>query len=441
MEPTIRYVRSADGTRLATWTFGSGPPLVFVPPPAFGTMETLWEVLDSRRGLEILGSRRTVVAYDHRGFGLSDHDVTEFSFDAVSRDLEAVVGTLGVPRYDVMARVTGGPVAIRHAARFPHAVRGLVLCFAVARGRDMRLHARRRALAPLAEIDFGLYCETMALIDFGWTDVGRRMAEVSKRGSPRAMSAAWRARREWDAFDDLARVTCPTLVQHYRAGEETIPFQRARELAAALPNARLSVIENPRPMQFIFMDDPEGQARQILEFLEGDVATPKTRPSDTAIILFVDVVDSTALTERLGDAVFRERARALHETLRRTIVDGGGTPVRGRLLGDGVLATFASAADAIGAACACRDTGAASGLPLHLGIHAGDVVRDEGDVYGGAVNIAARIASASTPGEILVSDVVRGLARTSAGVAFEDRGVATLKGVADPQPLFAVRAS
>src|SRR5262249_44127299 len=129
-----------------------------------------------------------------------------------------------------------------------------------------------------------------------------------------------------------------------------------------------------------------------------------------------------------------------HDTLRRAIVDAGGTPVRGRLLGDGVLATFASAADAIAAARACRDAGAASGLPLHLGLHAGDVVREEGDVYGGAVNLAARIAAASAAGEILVSDVVRGLARTSAGVAFEDRGLATLKGVADPQHLFAVRA-
>src|SRR5262249_28387964 len=156
--PTIRYVRSADGTRLATWTFGSGPPLVWVGAPAFGTVETLWEVPDARRGLELLAARRTVIAYDHRGFGLSDHDVTDFSFDAVSRDLDAVVGTLGVVSYDLLARVTGGPIGIRHAARSP-AVRRLVLVFAVARGRDMRLNPRRRALASLADIDFGLYCE------------------------------------------------------------------------------------------------------------------------------------------------------------------------------------------------------------------------------------------------------------------------------------------
>jgi class 3 adenylate cyclase len=403
-------------------------------------METLWEVPDARRGLELLAESRTVVGYDHRGFGLSEHDVTDFSFDAVSNDLDAVIGTLGLSTYELLARTNAGPVAIRHAARSP-AIRRLVLYLAVARGRDIRLNKRRRALAPLVEVDFLLYCETLALIDFGWTELGRRMADVAKRGSARTLIAAWSARREWDAFDDLPRVTCPTLVRHYRAGEETVSLQCARELVAALPNARLSVRESNRAVDVIFMDDPENQVREILEFLDSEIAPPKTRPSGTAVILFVDVVDSTALTERLGDAVFRERARALHDTLRRAIVDAGGTPIRGRLLGDGVLATFSSSADAIAAALACRDAGATSGLPLHLGVHAGDVVRDDGDVYGGAVNLAARIASASAPGEILVSDVVRGLARTSAGVAFEDRGVATLKGVADPQRLFAVRPS
>jgi len=67
------------------------------------------------------------------------------------------------------------------------------------------------------------------------------------------------------------------------------------------------------------------------------------------------------------------------------------------------------------------------------------VIREGNNVYGGAVNIAARISALSAPGEVLVSDTVRGLARTSAGVSFDDRGEHTLKGIADPQRLFAVR--
>ena len=55
------------------------------------------------------------------------------------------------------------------------------------------------------------------------------------------------------------------------------------------------------------------------------------------------------------------------------------------------------------------------------------------------MNIASRISGMATPGEVLVSDIVRGLARTSAGVAFEDRGDQRLKGVSDAVRVWAVK--
>jgi class 3 adenylate cyclase len=160
--------------------------------------------------------------------------------------------------------------------------------------------------------------------------------------------------------------------------------------------------------------------------------------SGTAIILFADIADSTALTERLGDTAFRAKARALDDALRIIIREAGGTTIDAKTLGDGVLATFASASQAIAAALACGAAGDAQVLPLHLGLHAGDVIREADNVFGGAVNIASRISALSAPGELLVSDTVRSLARTSAGVTFEDRGEHALKGVADPQRVYAV---
>ena len=132
-------------------------------------------------------------------------------------------------------------------------------------------------------------------------------------------------------------------------------------------------------------------------------------------------------------------ARELDSTLRETIVGRGGTPVDGKLLGDGVLATFPSAARAIDAALMCGKAGDELGLPLHLGLHAGDVIQEEGNVFGGAVNIAARISGLSAPGQVLVSETVRSLARTSAGVEFEDRGEQEMKGVGEPVRVYAVR--
>ncbi len=125
--------------------------------------------------------------------------------------------------------------------------------------------------------------------------------------------------------------------------------------------------------------------------------------------------------------------------MRNSIRAANGTAIEGKLLGDGVLAVFTSARQAIEAAVACAEAGEDVGMPLHLGLHAGDVIREDNNVYGGAVNIASRISGLSAPGEVLVSDIVRGLARTSAGVRFEDRGEQSLKGVGEPVRVWAVR--
>jgi class 3 adenylate cyclase len=141
----------------------------------------------------------------------------------------------------------------------------------------------------------------------------------------------------------------------------------------------------------------------------------------------------------MGDAAFREKARALDGALRRAISSNGGTAIEGKLLGDGVLATFGAAREAIACAQACHAAGSSVGLPLRVGIHAGDVIRESNNVYGGAVNIASRVAGEAAAGETLVSATVRDLARTSAGVSFEDRGERELKGVSEPVRVWAVR--
>jgi class 3 adenylate cyclase len=158
-----------------------------------------------------------------------------------------------------------------------------------------------------------------------------------------------------------------------------------------------------------------------------------------AVVLFTDIVDSTALTERLGDTVFRTASRALDEAMRAAMRESGGTPVEGKVLGDGVMGVFPTASQAIAAARRCIELSAESELQLHVGLHAGDVIHEAGNVYGGAVNIASRVCGLSAPGEVLVSGTVRELARTSAGVEFEDRGEQALKGIDDAVRVYEVR--
>jgi class 3 adenylate cyclase len=437
MEPEIRYVRSADGTSIATWTWGSGPFLLAVPGFGFGTVQIAIEFPGFRAELEVVARSRTVVSYDFRGFGLSDHDCEDFSLPALVADLDAVAQSIGAGPVDLIGRGAGGPAAIVWAAESGR-VRRLVLNHTIARGRDLQLNPKRRLLSPLIEVDFELYTQTMALVDFGWTDVARRAAELIATINPRMFGRSWAARREWDASGSLPAIGCPTLVIHHRdARDGFVTLDSARALAATIAGARL-VVHPGQPLTSA--DDGAALGRVIAEFLDVERGgSARAESVGTATVLFADIVDSTALTESMGDAAFRAKARELDDAMRAAIRACSGTPVDGKLVGDGVLAVFSSASQAIDAALRCSAAGDGVGLKLHLGIHAGDVIREANNVYGGAVNIAARIAAASAPGEILVSDTVRNLARTSASAIFEDRGEHALKGIGEPIRIFSVR--
>ena len=162
-------------------------------------------------------------------------------------------------------------------------------------------------------------------------------------------------------------------------------------------------------------------------------------PEGTVTIMFSDIADSTGLTERLGDHAFRALARELDRTVRLVIGEAGGVPVEGVLVGDGLMAVFTSAHQAIEASLQVRSAASDIGLELHVGLHAGDVIREDGNVFGGAVNLAARVASAAPPGEVFASETVKGLARTSVGVSFASCGAHELKGVEGRHELYAIR--
>jgi class 3 adenylate cyclase len=239
----------------------------------------------------------------------------------------------------------------------------------------------------------------------------------------------------------MQQITAPTLILD-SAFSAAVPRGHAKLLASRIPNAQLLHLAAEAPFA------NEQGTRAVEEFLTDGQPTQAPVPVGpnvdassgmTAVILFADIVDSTGLTERLGDAAFRDRARELDGALREAIRENGGTPVEGKLLGDGVLAVFSSAREAIASALRCSRAGGEAGLPLHVGLHAGDVIREEGNVYGGAVNIASRISGLSAPGEVLVSQTVRDLARTSAGVSFEDCGERELRGVSEAVRVYAVK--
>ena len=436
MEPRIQYAQTKDGVSIAYWTMGDGMPLVYMPAGIFSHIQLESQHPSTRHWYEALAKGRRLVRYDGRGTGLSQRDVTGFSLDSYLTDLEAVVGRLGLRTFALWGYGDSGPVAISYAARYPERVSHLLLWCTWARTSDPPWVD---ALDELMRKDWEAYTETVAHGLLGWSaaeEAGRMAALIREAVTPETALAAASAGNELDAVGLLSSVRSPTLVLHRRQTRWP-EVDVARGLSSRIPDARLALLEGESPLPQL--GDTESVLAAIDEFLgEGEPAAAPL-PSGTAVILFADIVDSTALTERLGDAAFRDKARELDGALRVAIRECEGVPVEGKLLGDGVLAVFTSARQAIEAALRCGKAGNEAGLSLHLGIHAGDVIREENNVYGGAVNIAARVSALSAPGEVLVSETVRSLARTSAGVRFEDRGEHALTGVSEPQRLFAVR--
>jgi class 3 adenylate cyclase len=437
MEPRIQYAKTEDGVSIAFYTLGEGMPMIAVRTAAVSHLQIEWQSPGMRRTYEALARRTRLVRYDPRGAGLSDRNVADRSIDAHVSDVETVADRLGLERFALLSILQGGPVSIAYAARHPEQVSHLILWCS---SHTTTPGPRADTLFALAEQDWDLWLETVAHVGFGWSEgeeAHRRAAQLRETLTLDEMRAFGNPIRGFDATELLPQVNAPTLVLHRRG----VPFPSvdiAKTLASRIPNARLVLLEGESLAPWV--GDMDSVFGAIDDFLgEGDVAAAPELPEGMAVLLFADIAESTALTEQLGDSAFRAKARELDTSLRSVIRETGGTPVEGKVLGDGVLAVFTSARQAIDCALRCEAAGEPLGLQLHVGIHAGDVIREGNNVYGGAVNIAARIAAASAPGEVLVSDTVRSLGRTSADVTFDDRGEHTLKGVGEPQRLFAVR--
>lgn len=440
MEPRIQYAKTSDGVSIAFSTMGAGMPFVEMPVAPWTHVQAALQIPGWRSWIERLSEKMNHVWFDARGSGLSGRDISDVSLNDLVLDLEAVVDRLGLERFALFGHHAGAAVAMAFAARQPDRVSHLVLWCPIARGADFADQPTTRALEVLLEDDWETYVETFTHRAFGWAEgeeAHRAALSLREWVTPSIVRAYLKLTSGVDVTDLLPNVVAPTLILQRR---QYLTLESAMDLASRLPDAQMVLLEGTSGVTYL--GDMEAVVNAIEEFLgvSGDVSTGSPGlPQGTAVILFADIVDSTALTERLGDSAFRDKARDLDEALRDVIREASGTPVEGKLLGDGVLSVFTSAKNAIEAAMRFGKAAESVGLGLHVGIHAGDVIEEDGNVFGGAVNIAARVAAESAPGEVLVSQTVRDLARTSAGVAFEDAGERELKGVGEPVRVWRVR--
>jgi class 3 adenylate cyclase len=152
-----------------------------------------------------------------------------------------------------------------------------------------------------------------------------------------------------------------------------------------------------------------------------------------ATVLFTDIVDSTATLERLGDAAWRELLLSHNSRLRSVLNEYRGREVA--TTGDGFLAVFDGATRAARCGAAMVRAARQLGVRIRVGMHSGEVEFIAGNARGVAVHTAARVLSVAGPDEVVVSETTHGLLEGS-GLAFEDAGRHTLKGLSGERQMY-----
>jgi len=443
MRPETRYARSSQGY-VAYQVFGEGPrDLLFVTNWATN-LDAMWEEPSLAFYFHRLSRAGRVICFDKRGTGVSD-PVPLGSLPTLEEwmdDARTVLDAAGSLQAAIIGDTEGGPMAMLLAATFPDRVLALVLLNTFARWRrapdypiGMPEHTVKR-LVERYERNWGQNPAILALTAPSVADDARVREWFTRYQRlaipPGAATEMYRWVTQLDVRSVLPSIAVPTLVLHRRDNRHyRLPF--GRYLAENISKSRL--VELPGADCYPF-HTPEGAEAldDIHEFLTGVRQGPSAE-RELATVLFTDIVGSTDLAAEIGDARWLE-LRAMHDELvRRNLA-----AFRGREIdttGDGFLATFDGPARAIHCAVQIRDAVQSLGIKIRAGLHTGEIELRDGGIGGLAVHLAARVMAVAGPDEVIVSSTLGDLV-VGSGIAFEDRGSHSLKGIPGKWRLFHV---
>jgi pimeloyl-ACP methyl ester carboxylesterase len=379
--------------------------------------------------IRALGNGCRVIVFDKRGTGLSDRSLGYGSLEERSDDIRAVMDAAGSQQAVLWGVSEAGPMALLFAATHPARVQALILYGTFAR--------------PCQAPDYPIgvspewaetFIDRMAR-DWGsgrafggvhiqhvpdTTEAAQFLAQFERSAcTPQMVTQIERRNFEVDVRSILPTVSAPTLVLHC-TGDPLVPVAAGRYLAEHIPGAHHVEIDGDFHASWR-TEDMAKLASPIVEFL-GSIGFDKQPPRATralATILFTDIVASTQRAAEMGDPAWRAVLDKHDAAAAERVAESGGRVVK--TTGDGLLAMFDGPSAGIQAACAIRESAAALGMEIRVGVHTGEVELRGRDVGGIGVHIGARIAALAAPDEILVSRTVRDLTIGS-GIALVDRG-------------------
>jgi class 3 adenylate cyclase/pimeloyl-ACP methyl ester carboxylesterase len=388
-----------------------------------------------------------LIRFDRRGSGVSDPRPADGgSIDRHwEQDLLAVLDTVGAQTPVICGAIDAGPLILRFVQRHPERCSGLVFAGTTARllwakdypqGHDAK--AAKQLLDTMAS-KWGTE-EFAALWVPSQADnpaVMRWYAKLQRAiASPRQVIQNLTESQMIDARDALPGVQVPTLVLG-RRDARMFPAAQTRYLAEHIPGARYH--ELPGADGDMAWDNGDEALGLLEEFVTGQRRGSQPERM-LATVLFTDIVDSTKLAAKIGDAAWHTLLDRHDRLVREQIARYGGRLVDSA--GDGALSIFGSPGSAIDCAQAIHAEVEAVKLPITLraGLHIGELeLREDGRVGGTAVHIGARVVALARGGDVLVSRTVRDVLIGS-HYRFRERGVHELKGVPSKWPLYLVEA-
>ena len=448
-EHEVSFCTTEDGVRIAYSVEGEGPPLVVTPflmeSFALEHLVPQWEQF-----FQLLKEDLQLVRYDMRGVGLSEPGAHDVSPAHLERDLGAVIQAAGLRHFALLAWGMYGPVAIAYTAKHQSEVQALALYCTYSRGLDVMSEKAGRSLAELARANWSLGARALADLssrrEFG--EAGLALARWYREST--TGETCGRLLESWvetDVSDQLGQIRCPTLVVHPRDDRAWKPAL-GQQLAAAISDARLVTVAGG--FHAVAFTRAEGMVKMIHDFMV-ETTHPKRRmrtanmaaPGGFATILFTDMEGSTTLANQHGDEVAQQVRRAHNDIVRSALAENNGSEIKHT--GDGIMASFSTASSALESAIAIQRGVAEhkqehpdSPLGVYIGLNAGEPIAEDDDLFGTAVDLAARLVDHAQPGQIIASDVVRQLA-AGKDFLFADLGETELRGFEDPVKLWELR--
>lgn len=427
-----RYAKSGD-VSVAYRVGGEGPDLVLIPGWV-SHVEIMMEHPIAAAFARRLMSFSRLIIFDKRGTGLSDPVDEVPTFEQRMDDIRAVMDAVGSERAWMFGLSEGAPLGTLFAAVHPDRCLGLVLYGAIAKStwspdfdhpwvarlEDVHI-VEQEFLGPMLEagdaweVFAPSFADDQSAID--WFDKLNRYG-----ATPSMLEKLWDMYNGVDVRAALPTINVPTLVIH-RRGDRVINRRAGQYVAERIPGARY--LELPGSDHIPLAGDIDSILDNTQEFITGSRGF--TEPERVlAAVMFTDIVNSTVMASKHGDARWRE-VLDQHDALTKKHVEAA----RGRVIkhtGDGTLATFDGPGRAIRCAQSLLTEVRSLGIELRAGIHTGEIELRGADVGGLAVHIASRISGLAGANEIVVSRTVKDLV-VGSGIPFRDCGKHQLKGV------------